>query len=179
MKTKVVFLISTIIIVFMIMFNMSISYASNSGDKISDVIDGADSFLSSADGTSIDEDKLKDTSNLIYKILMVLAISISVIVASILGIKFMIGSVEEKAQIKDQLVPFVVGCIVIFGAFTIWSITVRIGQQVSTTSGSGGYYEDDEDKGLSEYYDFCSECGKKVTTSEERHNKKCNACKNK
>ena len=44
-----------------------------------------------------------------------------------MGIKFMIGSVEEKAEIKAALVPFVIGCIVVFGAFGIWKIVVTIG----------------------------------------------------
>ena len=51
--------------------------------------------------------------------------------------------------------------------------------QYNRIVGAGGYYEDDGDKGLSEYYDFCTECGEKVRTSEERKNKKCEDCKNK
>ena len=35
-------------------------------------------------------------------------------------------SVEEKANIKEVLVPYVVGCIVIFGAFAIWKLIVTI-----------------------------------------------------
>ena len=52
------------------------------------------------------------------------------IIAGILGIKFMIGSAEEKAQIKDALIPFVIGCIVIFGAFGIWKIFVTMGKNL-------------------------------------------------
>ena len=42
----------------------------------------------------------------------------------------MIGSAEEKAQIKDALIPFVIGCIVIFGAFGIWKIFVTMGKNL-------------------------------------------------
>ena len=38
----------------------------------------------------------------------------------------MVGGAEEKANIKEVLVPYVVGCIVIFGAFAIWKLIVTI-----------------------------------------------------
>lgn len=50
------------------------------------------------------------------------------IVGIIIGIQFMVASAEDKAKVKEALVPYVVGCIVIFGAFTIWSIAVNLGQ---------------------------------------------------
>lgn len=99
---------------------------------ISDFITGGDNFINAGkDGNvSIDEDKLADTSSYIYNILLLAGMSIAVIIIGILGIKFMIGSVEEKAQIKDAIVPFVIGCIVIFGAFGIWKIFVTMGKNL-------------------------------------------------
>ena len=38
----------------------------------------------------------------------------------------MAGSVEQKAKVKDSLVPYIVGCIVIFGAFGIWKLVIQI-----------------------------------------------------
>lgn len=52
------------------------------------------------------------------------------IVGTILGIQFMVASAEDKAKVKEAIVPYVVGCIVIFGAFTIWGTAVNIGQDV-------------------------------------------------
>ena len=82
------------------------------------------------DVTDEQENKLIATSNLIYNILLVIGIGVAVIVSGVLGIKFMIGSVEEKAQIKDQLIPFVIGCIVVFGAFGIWKIVVGMARRL-------------------------------------------------
>ena len=45
--------------------------------------------------------------------------ALSVIVIAVLGIKYMTGSVEEKAQYKKTLVPYAVGCIVIFSGSVI------------------------------------------------------------
>ena len=39
----------------------------------------------------------------------------------------MMGSVEEKAEVKETLVPFIVGCVVVFAAFAIWKIFILIG----------------------------------------------------
>ena len=43
----------------------------------------------------------------------------------------MIGSAEEKAKVKEAMVIFVLGCIVVFGAFGFWKVFVTIGQSLS------------------------------------------------
>lgn len=59
-------------------------------------------------------------------------------VGTIIGIQFMLASAEDKAKVKEALVPYVVGCFVIFGAFTIWSTVVNIGQDIVSTEGPIG-----------------------------------------
>ncbi len=78
----------------------------------------------------IDPENLKNMSNTLYNILLVVGIVIAVIVGLILGIKFILGSVEEKAEIKAMLIPYIIGCIVVFGAFTIWQIVVILLQEM-------------------------------------------------
>ncbi len=69
---------------------------------------------------------MKSTSNFIYNLLLGIAMVVAVIVGLIIGIRFMTGGIEEKAKIKELLVPYVAGCIVIFGAFGIWSLVVNV-----------------------------------------------------
>ena len=38
----------------------------------------------------------------------------------------MIASAEDKAKIKEAMIPYVLGCIVIFGAFGIWKLAITI-----------------------------------------------------
>ena len=97
--------------------------------SLSDVISGGDSFIDAGkDGSAkIDKGSLQNASSSIYNILLICGMIVAVLIGAILGIKFMIGSVEEKAEIKAALVPFVIGCIVVFGAFGIWKIVVTIG----------------------------------------------------
>lgn len=101
----------------------------SSDTSLSDVISGGDSFIDAGkDGSAkIDKGSLQNASSSIYNILLICGVIIAVLIGSIMGIKFMIGSVEEKAEIKAALVPFVIGCIVVFGAFGIWKIVVTIG----------------------------------------------------
>lgn len=61
-----------------------------------------------------------------FKLLMAFGIVIMLIVGTVIGIQFMLASAEDKAKVKEALIPYVIGCLVIFGAFTIWSITVNI-----------------------------------------------------
>ena len=47
-----------------------------------------------------------------------------------LGIKFMSSSADDKAKVKEALIPYIVGCIVIFGAFGIWKLLITLLQPI-------------------------------------------------
>ena len=87
---------------------------------ISNIIQGADGFITN--GSSSD----MIAGDIIYNVLLILGTVIAVIVGSVLGIQFITGSVEQKAKVKDSLIPFVIGCVVIFGAFGIWKLVITI-----------------------------------------------------
>lgn len=93
--------------------------------QVDNTIEKADGFISEG-SSQIDSTELQNFSNMLYNELLIIGIIIAVIVGTILGIKFMIGSVEEKADIKKLLIPYIVGCIVVFGAFGIWKLVVTI-----------------------------------------------------
>lgn len=93
---------------------------------VDSVIEGAQSFLEKGTTGTVKEAPLKSTSNFIYNILLGIAMVVAVIVGMIIGIQFMVTSVEEKAKVKEALVPYVVGCIVVFGAFGIWKLAMNI-----------------------------------------------------
>jgi len=89
-------------------------------------IDGADSFINAASGSPIKQSGLVEASNTLYNTLLFVGITIAMIVITALGIKFMMGSTEEKAKVKETLIPFTVGCIILFGGFTIWQIVMQL-----------------------------------------------------
>ena len=98
-----------------------------SSGSLDDLIGDADSFVSDANTTGIgtvDTSSLQNFSQVFYNILLEIGIAVAVIVGIVLGIKFMTASVEEKADIKQLVVPYIVGCIVVFGGFGIWAAVV-------------------------------------------------------
>ena len=97
-------------------------------DTIDKVMGGAQNFIEQGSDASnqINQDTLESTSDFIYNLLLAIAMVVAVIIGMVIGIQFMTASVEEKAKIKESLVPYVVGCVVVFGAFGIWKIAVNV-----------------------------------------------------
>lgn len=92
------------------------------------IIENADSFVESGKSSTdtLNGSELQNVSGTLYNILLTIGIAAAVITGAILGIQFMTGSIEQKAKVKDSLIPFVVGCIIIFGAFGIWKLVITI-----------------------------------------------------
>lgn len=111
-------------IVFIILFSInSFSYSAGSES----IKDRGDSFLQA--GTTVsapDPTGMKDGINDIAGILTGIGVALVVIVGVVLGIQFMMGGMEEQAKIKQALIPYAIGSVVIFGALGIWQIVVRI-----------------------------------------------------
>lgn len=64
--------------------------------------------------------------NKVIQIISTIGSILSVIVIIVLGIKYMMGSVEEKASYKKTMLPFLIGAIFIFAASTIASLIYNV-----------------------------------------------------
>lgn len=100
--------------------------------SISEIFSGADDFISKGQSGS-NQIPIKDVSNIIYNILLIIGVVVAIIVGLIIGIKFMTGSVEDKAKVKETFIAYIAGCIVVFGAFTIWKVVVTVIQSTPVT----------------------------------------------
>lgn len=120
MKRKAI--ISTLIII--LIFTISFPTISKAGIW-SDIFSGADNFVSKGND-QINQTDLKETSSDLYYILLYLGIAVALIVGAVLGIQFLAASAEDKAKVKEQMIPYIIGCFVTFGAFAIWQIAVNI-----------------------------------------------------
>ena len=60
--------------------------------------------------------------NNIVKILQTVGVVLSVIILIVLGIKYMMGSAEEKAEYKKTLMPYLIGAALVFAASSIATI---------------------------------------------------------
>ena len=104
--------------------------AGNASSTLDDMMTDADSFVADSKSDSIDSKSLQDFSSTIYNIALQIGIGVAVVVGLALGIQFMLAGVDGKADVKKVLIVYVVGCVVIFGAFGIWKLVIDILQQI-------------------------------------------------
>ena len=65
-------------------------------------------------GTGVATSELKQAGNNIVGVITAVGVVVSVIVLIIIGIKYMMGSVEEKAEYKRTLMPYIIGAACVF-----------------------------------------------------------------
>lgn len=121
MKKVFSFLLIFIMILFFI--NSPKVYANT---MFTDAVSGGKTFLDKADEVLSNEQQetLKSTSSSVYNTLLLISFVVVAIVGIALGIKFMMAGVEEKADVKQALVVWVIGAGVAYGAFGIWRVLV-------------------------------------------------------
>ena len=66
--------------------------------------------------------KIESFGQTVIKIVTTVGSIASVIVLVVLGIKYMMGSAEEKAEYKKTLLPYIIGAVFVFAASTIASV---------------------------------------------------------
>ena len=74
------------------------------------------------DGSGAETGNIINAGNKLITIISVIGSIVSVITLICLGIKYMLGSVEEKASYKKGLMPYVIGALFVFCASTIAGI---------------------------------------------------------
>ena len=70
--------------------------------------------------------KVRNIGNDIIGLLQIIGTILSVTVLIVLGIKYMLGSVEERAEYKKTLLPYVIGAGLVFAASSIAQIVYNI-----------------------------------------------------
>lgn len=76
-------------------------------------------------------DSIKNLGGKILNIIQVVGSVVAVLVLVVLGIKYMMGSTEEKAEYKKTLIPYVIGAILIFAASNIASMVYKAASGIS------------------------------------------------
>lgn len=69
--------------------------------------------------------------NKIITIVSTIGSILSVVVIIILGIKYMLGSVSEKAEYKKTLMPYLIGAAIIFAASNIANIIYKLAIKIN------------------------------------------------
>ena len=127
-KITMIFSILILMSTFIISTNKNVYAASTS---MSQIITDAQGFVSGDVDSKkahiyVTPENLQSTSKIINNVLLAVAIGVAFVVITLLGINIMVQSAEEKAKVKEALVPFSIGALIAFGAFGIWNIVVKI-----------------------------------------------------
>lgn len=86
---------------------------------------GASGIIADLSGDHTNVTGASNVTNLgktIVGIFQVIGIVVAVVVLLVLGIKYMMGSAEEKAEYKKTMIPYLVGALLIFAASTIVNV---------------------------------------------------------
>lgn len=90
---------------------------------LGEMVKSAEEFISQGEKEeTIKEEDLIAFVNPVGQILTTLATVILVIVAVVMGIKYMVSGPDEQGKLKKQLVGLVVSALVVFAGHTIWTI---------------------------------------------------------
>jgi type IV secretory pathway VirB2 component (pilin) len=81
-------------------------------------------------GGEANVEKIETLGNQIITIISTVGSIASVIVLVVLGLKYMMGSAEEKAEYKKTLMPYVIGAALVFAASAISSIIFGFAQNL-------------------------------------------------
>lgn len=73
-----------------------------------------------------DMDEVVDAAGIIVSVIRTFGIIVSVVVLLVMGIKYMMGSVEEKADYKTSMRPYLIGVLIFFGLSQFLAVIIDI-----------------------------------------------------
>jgi len=85
-----------------------------------------------ASGEVTGKTEIQNLGNSIVGILQTVGVVLSVVVLIILGIKYMMGSSEEKAEYKKTMIPYIVGAALIFTASVLANVVFQFFTGIGT-----------------------------------------------
>ena len=88
---------------------------------------------SDIEATEPEGTEIQDVGGRILGVLQTVGVVLAVIILVILGIKYMMGSAEEKAEYKKTMVPYLVGAVFIFAAPIIANIVYNFVDSLKTS----------------------------------------------
>lgn len=117
-KTMKILTVMLLAITLVMFFSSNVLAASTS--KASGLISNIEKATNDAEG-KVDTGKFVTTAGRIIVLLRNFSIIAGVILIIVLGVKYMMGSVEQKSDYQKSFVPLVIGIILVIGATSIAS----------------------------------------------------------
>lgn len=117
MNRKLVKILSIVFIIIQIILITNVVFAT-SGSELAKSFNGQSSSVDTNSGINI----IKKSIGPVLSIVRIVAVGISVIMITYLGIQYMSAAPQEKADIKNKLITFTIGAIIVVGAATLLGI---------------------------------------------------------
>lgn len=95
-----------------------------------DVLTDTDYYTKINDIEASDAQRVEKAISKVLSIITNIAMVVSVIILAVIGVKYMIGSAEERAEYKKDMIPYLVGAVLIFGISIIVKILYNFGNQI-------------------------------------------------
>ena len=119
-------LIVVLSIIFCILAIGVMSYATTAGE----VLEGL-----TGEGANVNTEGITGLGNSIIAVVRIVGIVIAVVILLVLGIKYMMGSAEEKAEYKKSMIPYIVGAVLIFASTTIVGVVYDMAMALEQSDG--------------------------------------------
>lgn len=110
---KVSKIFATILLVVMLMSFASVVFAATSVDP---------NTWKHQPGDKIKTDDITNFSASLINVISIVGSAAAIITLIVLGIKYMMGSAEEKAEYKKTLLPYIIGAAMVFGASVLTGV---------------------------------------------------------
>ena len=123
---KTIYIILILFTIISIIF-CNFSYAAS--DVLTD-LGGEDTLSNYAKTDSSGSTQVISKAGTILEYIKIIGMVLSIIILIIIGIKYMVGSVEEKANYKETLKPYLIGAILLFTGTLIPSLIYNIVDQI-------------------------------------------------
>ncbi len=120
MKRKIIGII--LICVTLIIAIVNVNYAADTDNVLID----PDQYKPNSQTIVTGADSLFDVGNMIIGVVRIVGSVLSVIVLAVIGIKYMLGSVEERADYKTSMGPYIWGAVLVFGITNILAIIMDV-----------------------------------------------------
>lgn len=135
-RIKIIFIIGIILLIAMIptyskaRYEQSTGGSGGGGSTAVDPIQNPNSFKPGG-VTQNDVNIITKKANSFVGIVVTVGVVISAVTLGILGIKYMLGSVEERAEYKKSMAPYLVGSILLFSASGVVGIIASLLKDVN------------------------------------------------
>lgn len=121
------FVLLLIMVLFFIPTTVNADTTQNPQSEVkSGIIDPGD--FEPPDLTDDDTKLITSKSATIVSVIQVIGIIFSVISLMVMGIKYMIGSIEEKAEYKKTMIPYLIGVFIFFSLTQVLAVVEKISE---------------------------------------------------